>query len=200
MRELEKISSMHKRGKFDMPEKDFLELVMCPYEGNGIMDKKPLKKFLREREELEKTLSENKVNLKLAVDRAKYTQVTGIEEEADRKIKAHVSKKAQKEDEEKKKKEKERHELEVYRNLADSVLVEMQKRRNNSSYVEDESLIGPNRRKTTHFAEHVDYVHTDSLDDEEDEEEEGQPVHEGPRYQRAHPAPIELPLHSSEDL
>src|SRR5207248_756090 len=114
MRELEKISSTHKRGKFDMPEKDFLELVLCPYEGNGIMDKKPLKKYLREREELEKTLPEHKVSLKLAVDRAKYTQVTGIEEEEDRKIKAHVSNKARKEDEEKMRKEQERHDIQNY--------------------------------------------------------------------------------------
>jgi hypothetical protein len=67
MRELEKISYRHKRGKFNMPEKDFLELVFCPYYGNGVMDREPLKKYLREREM--KAENESKLNLPLVAEK-----------------------------------------------------------------------------------------------------------------------------------
>lgn len=194
MRELEKIAATHKRGKFDMPEKDFLSLVLCPYEGNGMMDKRPLKRFLKDREEQERTLPENKANLKLAVDRAKYTLVTGIEEEADRKIKAHVSNKARKEDEEKMRREQERQDIQNYSSLADSVIAEMYKRRIAGNQSEEDSLIGLNRRKTAQFDQHLEYVNSESLEEDDEIHEE-----EGPRQQRNYRRPMELPIHSSED-
>lgn len=196
MRELEKIAAAHKRGKFDMPEKDFLALVFCPYEGNGVMDKRPLKRYLREREEMESTMPEYKANLKLAVDRAKYTQVTGIEEEADRKIKAHVSNKARKEDEEKMRREQERQDIQNYSSLAESIIAEMQKRRMAGNYGDDDSLVGLNRRKTTQFGQQMEFAHSDSVFNDGDEEQQ-EP--EGPRYPRNHGRAVELPIHSSED-
>lgn len=206
MRELEKISALHKRGKFDIPEKDFLELVLCPYEGNGIMDKKPLKKFLREREELDKVLPQQKVNLKLAVDRAKYTQVTGIEDEADRKIKAHVNNKLRKEDEEKMRKEQERKDILKYSSLANSLLNEIGKRKYGSNLADDESLMGPNRRKTTQFAHEAEMLQSISLHEDEQEEDEygddedGEAEEDrGPRFQRDQSRRIQLPIDSSED-
>ena len=194
MRELEKISGTHKRGKFDIPEKDFLELVLCPYEGNGIMDKKPLKKYIREREEIERTLPGSKSHLKLAIDRTKYTQVAGITEEKDMAVKAHMSKKAQQEEKAKTKKEKQRVKLENHSHLADSILAEWQRRKYQGSYAEEDSLVGPNRRRTTHFANQIEYVHSDS----EEEQDERQPD-EGPRYQRQYARPIALPINISED-
>ena len=215
MRELEKISLMHKRGKFGMPEKDFLELVMCPYDVNGRKDKKPLRRYLRERGELEKSLPNTRAKLKLAVDRAKFSQVTGIEKEEDTKIKQHMSNKAKKEDDERLKKEKERRELIMYSSLAGSVL-DNRWRQADAASEEEESLVGPNRRRTVNFGTpiiesnhnseneedgNVEALHDeDEVDDEDDDDhddeddDDGLPLEKGPSMQR-----VALPLELSAD-
>lgn len=135
-----------------------------------------MRKFIRERRELEKDLPNEKLKLRLTVDRAKFSQVTGIEEEEDTKIKQHISNKARKEDEEKLKREQERHDLMMYSNLANSLLEE--KRLVKESRTEEESLVGPNRRRTTRFADQSQ----ESL--EMDGEEEVEHEEEGPRVHR----------------
>lgn len=53
MRALEKVALKHRRGDFGMPEKDFLELVFCPYQGQGKKDRSELKDFLNFRRSIE---------------------------------------------------------------------------------------------------------------------------------------------------
>ena len=53
MRALEKVALKHRRGDFGMPEKDFLELVFCPYRGQGQKDKSDLREYLNFRQQIE---------------------------------------------------------------------------------------------------------------------------------------------------
>jgi hypothetical protein len=53
MRALEQVALKHRRGDFGMPEKDFLELVFCPYRGHSKTEKSNLREFLKFRSSIE---------------------------------------------------------------------------------------------------------------------------------------------------
>lgn len=174
MRELEKISIMHKRGKFGMPEKDFLELIMCPYDATGHKDKRQLRRFLRERRDIEKMLPDTRANVKLAVDKP-LNSVEGEIKRLGNKIKQHLSEKAQKVDE-----EQEKRDMLLYSNLAQNWLD--YKRKEREGHSDEESLVGPNRRRTVNFG---------GEDVESEKQSEDELPEEGPRMQRV-ALPIEL--------
>lgn len=145
MRELEKIAYKHKYPKMNPMEKNFLELVLCPYKGGGKMEKEPLNSFMRERRAHFET--EDKLVLPLVMDRAKMSKDVELPEEAFRTRDQLATLKSKKEDEERMKREQEREEFEQYSSLAFSVLKNKRSQQFNKSQEDDISWLGSGRKK-----------------------------------------------------
>ena len=64
-----------------MPEKEFLELIFCPYEGNGVMHREKLNQYLEARNREYPPAPD--LSLPLVIDRADFSKVTGIRGEED---------------------------------------------------------------------------------------------------------------------
>ncbi len=146
MRELEKIAFKHKY-RFNPCKKQFLEVVLCPYKGNGKLDRENLDQFVQEdRRRIE---SEQKVILPLVLDKSKMDKNVQLPEKAFKNKDQASTLKSRKEDEERLKREQEREELERFSNLASSVL-RHKKWLNSLAPEEDISWLGSARKRKTY--------------------------------------------------
>lgn len=142
MRELEKIAFKHKY-RFNPSKRQFLEVVLCPYRGNGRLDREALEQFVEtDRARIE---GEEKVTLPLVLDKSKMDKNVQLPEKAFKHKDQTSTLKSRKEDEERLKREQEREELERHSSLAASVL-----RNKKSAYSlaaeDDLSWIGSKRK------------------------------------------------------
>lgn len=120
---LEKISSKYNKGQFNMPRGEFMDLIMCPYQGNGKKDTKNLKSMLQ-KERDSNTLKNSQTDttrLNLTQDSLNYRDTSTIRDKSDGIATKRLKERKEKEQNNKKSKDEQKMLLKYNSHLAHSV-------------------------------------------------------------------------------
>lgn len=100
LNKLEKIADKNSKGKLGIPESEFLDLIMCPYLGQGKKDTVKYNNYLKEK--ARQTLDTKHPNLQVTLDRFKFMDNSEVKKQIDPDLTKRLKMKKDKESLEKK--------------------------------------------------------------------------------------------------